>query len=107
MPHDGHAIGEIVARGDGVMEGYWSSRATARRSPARRLVPLRRHGHAQFEEGYLLIVDRKKDIIVSGGENISSLESRKHLVAHPAVCEVAVIPVPDRSGGKFPRRWWF
>lgn len=54
-------------------------------------------------DGYILIVDRKKDIIVSGGENISSLEVEKALVAHPSVYEVAVIPVPDPKWGEVPK----
>jgi fatty-acyl-CoA synthase len=52
------------------------------------------------EHGYLLIVDRKKDIIVSGGENISSLEVEKAMLAHPGIYEVAVIPVPDNKWGE-------
>jgi fatty-acyl-CoA synthase len=55
------------------------------------------------ENGYLLIVDRKKDIIVSGGENISSLEVEKAMLEHPAVYEVAVIPVPDDRWGEVPK----
>jgi fatty-acyl-CoA synthase len=55
------------------------------------------------EDGYILIVDRKKDIIVSGGENISSLELEKAILAHPAVFEVAVIPVPDEKWGEVPK----
>ncbi len=55
------------------------------------------------EEGYILIVDRQKDIIVSGGENISSLEVEKALLAHPAVLETAVIPVPDQKWGEVPK----
>jgi fatty-acyl-CoA synthase len=51
----------------------------------------------------LLIVDRKKDIIVSGGENISSLEVEKALLSHPAVLEAAVIPVPDEVWGEVPK----
>ena len=52
---------------------------------------------------YVLIVDRKKDIIISGGENISSLEVEKVLVAHAAVYEAVVIPVPDEKWGEVPR----
>ena len=52
---------------------------------------------------YVLIVDRKKDIIVSGGENISSLEVERVLSAHTAVYEAVVIPVPHESGGKCQR----
>jgi acyl-CoA synthetase (AMP-forming)/AMP-acid ligase II len=55
------------------------------------------------EDGYLLVVDRKKDIIVSGGENISSLEVEKALYAHPGVLELAVIPVPDSRWGEVPK----
>jgi fatty-acyl-CoA synthase len=102
VPHDGKTIGEIVARGDGVMEGYWGQpEATAE---------VMRGGWFHTgdmatinEEGYLLVVDRKKDIIVSGGENISSLEVEKALVAHPGVYEVAVIPVPDPKWGEVPK----
>jgi fatty-acyl-CoA synthase len=55
------------------------------------------------EDGYILVVDRAKDIIVSGGENISSLELEKTLTAHPAVYETAVIPVPDPRWGEVPK----
>ncbi len=55
------------------------------------------------EDGNILIVDRRKDIIVSGGENISSLEVEKALVAHPNVYEAAVIPVPDEKWGEVPK----
>ena len=55
------------------------------------------------ENGYILIVDRKKDIIVSGGENISSLDVEKVLLAHPGVYEAAVIPVADHKWGEVPK----
>jgi fatty-acyl-CoA synthase len=55
------------------------------------------------EHGYVLIVDRKKDMIVSGGENISSLEVEKVLAAHADVYEAAVIPVPDSQWGEVPK----
>jgi acyl-CoA synthetase (AMP-forming)/AMP-acid ligase II len=54
-------------------------------------------------EGYVLIVDRKKDIIISGGENIASVEIEKCLVNHPAVFECAVIGVPDQRWGEVPK----
>jgi len=102
VPRDGAAIGEIVARSDGVMEGYWRQpEATAH---------VMRGGWFHTgdmatinKDGYILVVDRKKDIIVSGGENISSLEIEKALVAHPAVYEVAVLPVPDDKWGEVPK----
>jgi acyl-CoA synthetase (AMP-forming)/AMP-acid ligase II len=55
------------------------------------------------EDGYVLIVDRKKEIIIRGGENISSLEIEKALCAHPAVYECAVIAVPDEKWGESPK----
>jgi len=55
------------------------------------------------EDGRILIVDRRKDIIVSGGENISSLEVEKALLAHSGVYEAAVIPVPDEKWGEVPK----
>ena len=102
VPHDGVSIGEIIARSDGVMDGYWKQpEATA---------AVMRNGWfhtgdmaTMDENGYVLIVDRKKDIIVSGGENISSLEVEKAMLAHPAVYEVAVIPVPDPRWGEVPK----
>ncbi len=102
VPRDGQSVGEIVARGDGIMEGYW-------RQPDASAEALRGGWFhtgdmaTMNEDGYLLIVDRKKDIIVSGGENISSLELEKAILAHPAVLEVAVIPVPDPKWGEVPR----
>jgi fatty-acyl-CoA synthase len=102
VPRDGLTIGEIVARGDGVMEGYW-------RQPSATAEALRggwfHTGDMATvnEEGYLLVVDRKKDIIVSGGENISSLELEKAILAHPAVLEAGVIPVPDEKWGEVPK----
>jgi fatty-acyl-CoA synthase len=102
VPRDGNSIGEIVARSDGVMAGYWKQpEATAE---------VMRGGWfhtgdmaTMDENGYALIVDRKKDIIVSGGENISSLEVEKALLAHPGIYEVAVIPVPDDRWGEVPK----
>ena len=55
------------------------------------------------EDGYLLVVDRKKDIIVSGGENISSLEVEKAVLSHPAVMEATIIPVPSERWGEVPK----
>jgi fatty-acyl-CoA synthase len=95
-------MGEIVARGDMVMEGYW-------RQPEATAAAMK---DGWFHTGdvatadaynYVQIVDRKKEIIVSGGENISSLEVEKALSAHPAVYEVAVIPVPDAKWGEVPK----
>ncbi len=102
VPHDGVTMGEIIARSDGVMAGYWQQpEATAE---ALRGGWFHTGDMAVISEnGYILIVDRKKDIIVSGGENISSLDVEKVLLAHPGVYEAAVIPVVDRKWGEVPK----
>ena len=101
VPRDGTTVGEIVTRSDGVMKGYWNQpKATAE---ALRGGWFHTGDMATMDQnGYLLIVDRKKDIIVSGGENISSLEVEKIIVAHPAVMEAGVIPVPHEKWGEVP-----
>ena len=102
VPPDEKTVGEIIARADSVMEGYW-------RQPDASAEVLRggwfHTGDMATlnEDGYLLVVDRKKDIIVSGGENISSLELEKAILAHPAILEAAVIPVPDQKWGEVPK----
>jgi fatty-acyl-CoA synthase len=102
VPHDGVTMGEVIARSDGVMAGYWQQpEATAE---ALRNDWFRTGDMAVVaEHGYIRIVDRKKDTIVSGGENISSLDVEKTLLAHPEVCEAAVIPVADEKWGEAPR----
>jgi fatty-acyl-CoA synthase len=84
------------------MEGYWGQpQATAE---AMRGGWFHTGDMATINEhGYLLVVDRKKEIIVSGGENISSLEVEKAFLAHPNVYEVAVVPVPDAKWGEVPK----
>ena len=102
VPHDGSSMGEIVVRGDVVMEGYWGQPEATATAMA----------DGWFHTGdvavvdrynYLQIVDRKKEIIVSGGENISSLEVERALLAHPDVYEAVVIPVPDEKWGEIPK----
>jgi fatty-acyl-CoA synthase len=101
-PQDGKHIGEVIARGDGVMEGYWKKPLET--DAAIRNGWLFTGDMATIdEEGYVQIVDRKKDIIVSGGENIASIEIERRLYAHDAVLECAVIAVPDPKWGEVPR----
>jgi fatty-acyl-CoA synthase len=96
------AIGEVLIRSDSVMDGYWNDpEATAQ---AMEGSWLRTGDMACWDaDRYLLIVDRKKDIIISGGENISSLEIEKVIAEHPAVYECAVIGVPDERWGETPK----
>jgi fatty-acyl-CoA synthase len=102
VAHDGVTMGEMIARSDGVMAGYWQEpEATAE---ALRGGWFRTGDMAVIEDtGCIRIVDRKKDIIVSGGENISSLDVEKVLLSHPDVYEAAVIPVPDQKWGEIPK----
>jgi fatty-acyl-CoA synthase len=102
VPADSRTVGEIWARSDGVMAGYWHDpEATAH---ALEGGWFHTGDMATIDEdGYVLIVDRKKDMILSGGENISSLEVEKVLAAHPNIYEAAVIPVPDECWGEIPK----
>jgi acyl-CoA synthetase (AMP-forming)/AMP-acid ligase II len=95
-------IGEVIVRSDIVMAGYWNQPEETARAI--------RDGWFHTgdlaivdEEGYVLIVDRSKDMILSGGENIASAEVERVLYEHPAVLECAVIPVPDDQWGEVPK----
>lgn len=102
VPHDGITIGELLARGDVIMQGYWGQPDTT--AAAMEGGWFHTGDVATIDrDSYVQIVDRKKDIIVSGGENISSLEVEKALAAHPAVYEAIVIPVPDEKWGEVPK----
>jgi fatty-acyl-CoA synthase len=101
---DGVTPGEIVARSNHVMAGYWNRPEET--AEALRGGWLRTGDVAVVDpDGYLTIVDRKKDIIVSGGENVSSVQVEKAIAAHPAVVEVAVVGVPDTRWGEAVKAW--
>jgi fatty-acyl-CoA synthase len=102
VPRDGQTIGEIVMRGNNVMLGYYKDpEATAEAFKggwfhSGDLAVMHPNNYAQ-------IMDRKKDIIISGGENISTVEVENVLYQHPDVMEVAVIPIPDEKWGEVPK----
>ena len=102
VPHDGASVGEVVVRADNVMSGYW-------KLPEETAAVMRNGWFHTGDmatvdaDGYFLIVDRKKDIIISGGENIASIEVEKAVYSHPAVFECAVIAVPDDRWGEVPK----
>jgi fatty-acyl-CoA synthase len=110
VPADGETIGEISVRGNDVMLGYYQDEdATA----AATLSGQDRFGRATgwfrtgdlgvvHPDGYVEIRDRSKDIIISGGENISSVEIERVLDAHPAVLESAVVAEPHEKWGEVP-----
>ena len=101
VPHDGQSLGEIVVRGNAVMKGYYNDpEATSR---------VVRDGWfytgdaaVVHESGYAEIRDRLKDVIISGGENISSVEVEGVLLRHPAVQEVAIVGLPHERWGEAP-----
>ncbi|NLV55754.1 MAG: AMP-binding protein [Acidimicrobiales bacterium] len=91
--------GEVIARANQVMEGYWEQPDAT----ADAIVDGWFHtgdGGAIDDDGYVVISDRKKDVIITGGENVSSIEVEDALFGHPAVAEVAVIGVPDEKWGE-------
>jgi acyl-CoA synthetase (AMP-forming)/AMP-acid ligase II len=96
---DRQQVGEVVVRGDVVMEGYW-------RQPEATAAAFRdgwfHTGDLATidEEGYVLIVDRAKDMILTGGENVASAEIERVLYQHPAILECAVIAIPDEQWGE-------
>jgi fatty-acyl-CoA synthase len=86
------------------MAGYW--RRPAETADALRGGWLRTGDIAVVDpDGYLTLVDRKKDLIISGGENVSTVEVEHAIAAHPAVHEVAVVGVPDERWGEVPKAW--
>jgi fatty-acyl-CoA synthase len=102
VPRDGATAGEICVRSNHVMIGYWNRPTETAEALAGGW--LRTGDIATVDaEGYITIVDRKKDVIVSGGENISSVQVEHALCAHPAILEAAVIGMADERWGEVPR----
>ena len=101
VPRDREAAGEVVIRGDNVMDGYYNEPEASKAAITDGW--LHTGDMAVWDEdNYIYIVDRKKDIIISGGENISSIEVEKAIFAHPAVLECAVVSAPDQRWGEIP-----
>ena len=102
VPADGRTLGEVVMRGNNTMKGYFADPEATERAF--------RGGwfHSgdlavMHPDGYIELRDRQKDIIISGGENISTIEVEQAIVAHPAVLECAVIAIPDDYWGEVPK----
>jgi len=101
IPRDGETLGEIMHRGNGVMKGYYKNpEATAEAFAGGYF----HSGDIAFRhpDGYIKISDRAKDIIISGGENVSSVEVEGILMQHPAVFLAAVVAKPDEKWGEVP-----
>jgi fatty-acyl-CoA synthase len=102
VPRDGETMGEVIMRGNNAAKGYFEDEAATTRA---------------FEggwfhsgdvavwhaDGYIELRDRKKDIIISGGENISTIEVEQAVARHPAVLECAVVAIPDEKWGERPK----
>jgi fatty-acyl-CoA synthase len=101
VPRDGETLGEVMFRGNVVMKGYLKNKSSTEAAFA----------HGWFHsgdlgvvhpDGYIQLKDRSKDIIISGGENISSIEVEDALYKHPAVAAVGVVAKPDEKWGETP-----
>jgi fatty-acyl-CoA synthase len=102
VPRDGETLGEVAMRGNNVMSGYYDDVANTDKSFAGGWF----HSGdlaVWHPDGYIELKDRAKDIIISGGENISSQEVEKVIMEHPGVLEVSVIAVPDDQWGEVPK----
>jgi acyl-CoA synthetase (AMP-forming)/AMP-acid ligase II len=91
--------GEVLARATVVLRGYWDDPAATEQAIRDGWFHTG-DGGTMDEEGYVSISDRKKDVIITGGENVSSIEVEDCLMAHPDVAEAAVIGVPDEKWGE-------
>ena len=102
VPMDGETLGEVVMRGNNVMKGYFElpdATAEAFRGGWFHSGDLA----VWHPDGYVELRDRKKDIIISGGENISTIEVEQAVARHPAVLECAVVAIPDEKWGERPK----
>jgi len=104
VPIDGKTIGEIVMRGNNIMVGYYKNEAATQEA----------FKGGWFHSGdlavmhpdnYVQILDRAKDIIISGGENISTVEVESVIFKHPSVLECAIVPTPDEKWGETPKAY--
>ncbi|MGH3449511.1 MAG: class I adenylate-forming enzyme family protein, partial [Haloechinothrix sp.] len=90
----------VLARSNVVLEGYWDSEEATAEAIEDGWFHTGDGGTIDPVDGHLTIADRKKDVIITGGENVSSIEVEDALFSHPAVAEVAVIGVPDEKWGE-------
>jgi len=102
VPADAEAMGEIVLRGNNVMLGYYKDPKATEEAFAGGWFHTGDLG-VMHPDGYIQLKDRAKDIIISGGENISTVEVEQAIMAHPAVIDVAVVGVPDEKWGERPK----
>jgi fatty-acyl-CoA synthase len=102
VPADAETLGEVVMRGNNVMKGYFRDPEATAAAFAGGWFHSGDLG-VMHPDGYIELRDRKKDIIISGGENISTIEIEHTVVKHPSVLECAVVAVPDEKWGEVPK----
>jgi fatty-acyl-CoA synthase len=102
VPADGTTMGEVVMRGNNVMLGYYDDAAATEKAFEGGWFHSGDLG-VLHPDGYVELRDRAKDVVVSGGENISTIEVEQAIASHPAVLEVAVVGVPDEEWGERPK----
>jgi fatty-acyl-CoA synthase len=102
LPADGESMGEVVLRGNTVMRGYFRDEEATEAAFAGGWFHTGDVG-VMHADGSIELRDRKKDVIISGGENISTIEVEQAVMSHPAVMEAAVIAVPDERWGEAPK----
>jgi fatty-acyl-CoA synthase len=101
VPHDGETLGEIFMRGNNVMRGYLKNPSATEKSFTGGWFASGDLG-VMHPDGFVELKDRSKDIIISGGENISSVEVEDVLYKHPSILEAAVVARPDEKWGETP-----
>lgn len=101
VPRDGQTLGEVMFRGNVVMKGYFKNKTASEAAFAGGWFHSGDLG-VIHPDGYIQLKDRSKDIIISGGENISSIEIEEALYKHPAVSIAAVVAMPDEKWGETP-----
>lgn len=101
VPRDGKTIGEVMFRGVAIMKGYWNDEKATEAAFEGGWFHTGDLG-VMYPDGYIQLKDRSKDIIISGGENISSIEVESTLYSHPQVLEAAVVARPDEHWGESP-----
>src|SRR5260370_16909721 len=102
VPRDGETLGEVVMVGNNVGKGYYEERDAAAEACRGGWFHSGDIG-VWHPDGYVELRDRKKDIIISGGENISTIEVEQCVARHPAVMECAVVAIPDEKWGERPK----
>jgi fatty-acyl-CoA synthase len=101
VPADGETLGEIAVRGNNVTIGYYRDEEATRAAETNGCFRTGDLG-VRFPDGYIELRDRAKDIIITGGENVASVEVEKALAEHPAVLEAVVVGRPDERWGEIP-----